>query len=214
MPSCKITCHLCNEEVSENILGTHLLSKKHREKLLSGPNVRSLTTHLERLDSGKSMDRKREPPTFRIKEVAYQICLTCKKCYTCSEHASGALKHYATYPKCGENATEALRSLLNPSKEKKSTVGDEEMRKALREKDDEIEALKKKLVKMEKELDFQKESYEDRDQEAEKYFTLLKGLTGEEQFEDVQGFLNETDDYVPLNQQFLWNDYMDRLFQK
>jgi hypothetical protein len=180
MSNPKLECPLCSEEVSHTKLGVHILSKSHREKLLSSANVRSLTTLLEKIDSGKSFDGKKEPPKFKLRDSSYQICLVCKKSYACSEHASAAIKHYGLYPKCAQGATEALREFLGLSnKTVKGVVDDEALKKAMTR----IEALEKEIEYLKKDNECWKETVDEMEESSKVNFRLATILGGSEDIE-------------------------------
>jgi len=140
MPNAKVECLLCREKISENRVGSHLMSSSHRDELLSSDNRKVLSYRLDRLEVGKYFDGKNELPTLKVKGTKLHLCVVCKKCYFAE--GVNCKNHYKNNPACAEGTKDALKQLLLPTLEVKKVGGDG---KELLKAKEEIEALKRQL---------------------------------------------------------------------
>jgi hypothetical protein len=179
MPANKVNCPLCNDEVNDTRLGSHLLSKKHL------PVLQQRNTTLKRflqglIDNKPYLNGKNEPPIVVIREakgekeeLAYHICLHCTKCY--KVHNDGALTgantHYEKYPACKAKVIDNLKAFFAVKEDKTTPVVSAEDK-------DKISMLEAKILKLQRELDMAYDGQQSSIDECGAYHNVMKKLFG------------------------------------
>lgn len=133
----KVKCPLCQEKFSYMRLGCHLLSKKHRDKLLSSDNRKWLTNSLAKIDANKLSQDQRVPPLFKFKDSEQHICLVCKKTYSASNLE--VKKHFTKYEECAKQTPDAIRKMLTPPVKADTSADTTELLKQIKELKEQLE---------------------------------------------------------------------------
>ena len=206
MPTHKIKCHLCYEEVFSNGLGHHLLSKGHRNDIKTEENMKRLTAYLSFLKGEANhgfKDGIGTPPLFKLGKHAYNLCLCCKKVFIAPESDAHDImtleyitNHYRQHPECKEALKADIEKFISGKKAKKAVgaVNSAEM-SALKSENEQVkkdmEKLKATLKRVQGDLEMNETSVEQQAEEIELYRTFIKKAFGRCEIHDMMNCLEE-----------------------
>jgi len=164
----KVPCPLCDEQIHDNRLGEHFLSKKHKEDIIK--KNPKLTTLLNCIGTDQPHDFKRCVPQLQItSKVSYDVCFCCKRCWKLEGSRGAPMEHYKKYPDCLTNIKGALESYLTPPAPKATNDP------ALLKK---VELLEKELKNTKKELNLYHDHCDMQDQDIKTLQSLIDMMCG------------------------------------
>lgn len=199
MPTHKIKCNLCYEEIFSNGLGHHLLSKGHRNDIKTEDNMKRLTAYLSFLNGEANHGFKEgigSPPLFKLGKHAYNLCLCCKKVFIAPESDAHDImtleyitNHYKQHPKCKEALKADIEKFISGKKPKKiveavNSAENEQLKK-------ENEKLKATLKRVKDDLEMNETAVEQQAEEIELYRTFIKKAFGRCEIHDMIDCLDE-----------------------
>jgi glucose-6-phosphate isomerase len=195
MPACKVKCNLCNELVFSNVLGHHLLSKRHQSDIKTEDNMKRLTAYLSFLNGEANHGFKEgigSPPLFKLGKHAYNLCLCCKKAFIAPESKAHDImtleyitNHYKQHPECKQ----ALKTDIEKFTSKKAVGAvnsseNEQLKK-------EIENLKATVSRLKDDLEMNETAVEQQTEEIELYRAFIKKAFGRCEIHDMMSCLEE-----------------------
>jgi len=196
MPTHKIKCNLCYEEVFSNGLGHHLLSKGHRNDIKTEDNMKRLTAYLSFLNGEANHGFKEgigSPPLFKLGKHAYNLCLCCKKAFIAPESKAHdiitleyIMNHYKQHPECKEALKADIEKFISGKKAVAvvNSAENEQLKK-------EHENLKATVKRMMGELEMNETAVEQQAEEIEMYRTFIKKAFGRCEIHDMMSCLDE-----------------------
>ena len=206
MPTHKIKCNLCFEDVFSNGLGHHLLSKSHRNDLKTEDNMKRLSAYHSFL-SGEAdhgfKDGIGNPPLFKLGKHAYNLCLCCKKAFISEESKAHDImtleyitNHYKQHPECKEALKADLEKFISGKKPKKAVAAvNSAETSALKSENDElkkeVEKLKATLKRVQNELAMNETSVEQLTEENDLYHSFVKKAFGRGEIHDLMSCLED-----------------------
>ena len=178
MPSDRIPCPLCQQEIARNNLGSHLFSSRHKDDVVSR-NHSTLEKEYERWQDAKTLSNLDLFP-LRVRDSTVYCCFGCKKVY------QDSALHFSKSLPCREKHLDCLATLLGrPSRMKKSSSepiasgGQDDRIKAL---EAEVRLWKRKFEEAEEEKDKEIEAADERaslaESEAINLINLVIKLSG------------------------------------
>ena len=199
MPTHKIKCNLCYEQIFSNGLGHHLLSKGHRNDIKTEDNMKRLTAYLSFLNGEANHGFKEgigSPPLFKLGKHAYNLCLCCKKVFIAPESDAHDImtleyitNHYKQHPKCKEALKADIEKFISGNKPKKAveavnSAENEQLKK-------EVEKLKATISRLKDDLEMNETAVEQQADEIEMYRTFIKKAFGRCEIHDMMSCLEE-----------------------
>lgn len=207
MPTRKIKCNLCYEDVFSNGLGHHLLSKGHRNDIKTEDNMKRLTAYLSFLNGEANHGFKEgigSPPLFKLGKHAYNLCLCCKKVFIAPESDAHDIvtleyitNHYKQHPECKEALKADIEKFISGNKPKKAVgaVNSAEMTTLKSENEQlkkDMEKLKATLKRVQNDLEMNETAVEQQTEEIELYCTFIKKAFGRCEIHDMMSCLEDS----------------------